>query len=81
MVVTVPLFCCAEADVHRIGGAMSQVEGFPSPLALWLMFAFGLVLVGVVVMPAIWFRDERRKAALAVLDRFIGIIRAWRTKR
>jgi hypothetical protein len=43
----------------------------------WLIFAFAVLIVGSVILPAVWStRPERRRAALIVLDRMVTLTEA-----
>jgi hypothetical protein len=65
----------------------SYTTGLPDvPAAMELGFVLALLIIGIVLVPAVWSRQaERRKAAAEVLDRIIQlverIIKASRPRR
>lgn len=66
------------ALIHRatpqVGSYATDFMGIPG--AAWLSFILAILIVGIVVVPAVWSRrPARRKAAAEVLDRIIRLLR------
>lgn len=80
MYPSVPATCSAvsfNAPIHtitpQVGPYVTDLMGIPA--IAWLGFFLAVLIIGIVIIPAVWSkRPARRKAAAEVLDRIVQIL-------
>ena len=68
-----------DAPIHgttpQVGSYVTDLMGLPP--AAWFRFILAVLIIGIVVVPAVWSkRPARRKAAAEVLDRIVRLLRS-----